>query len=176
MTALKIGIIGILFFFQTISFASVRPGFTGVGPLAIRDTDVTFSYISNDGSIQLKCDQYFADTTLNDWDVWCGKGTNMFRQFRVHFLVRQYQSKVGEKSAFEILYWIIDRKQPSVTSETFKSNTTWIQFRNLSDLDLFTLSQGVENDYAYLVLSFKPTSSLVSKSATLTDKNPAPAF
>lgn len=130
-------------------------GFSSIGIKEIQEDDVTFSYSSADGSFELKCTHVFDQPELHDWDVWCGKGTKWLRQFRVHFLVRQYQSKNMQRSAFEVLYWVIDRNQNM--SRAFSSTSSWIQFKNLSNLETMSFSQGVENDYAFLKLDFHPS-------------------
>lgn len=128
--------------------------FFKIGKKEIQENDVVFKYSSADGSVELKCTHVFDSPDLNDWDVWCGKGTKMLRQFRVHFLVRQYQSRSAQRSAFEVLYWVTDRNQH--ITKAFSSTSTWIQFKNLSDLETMSFSQGVENDYAFLKLEFTP--------------------
>lgn len=139
----------------TLGFAATVPAnFSMVGPRAIQEEDVTFKYASADGTIELTCTHFFDKPEYSDWDVWCGKGTKLMRQFRVHFLVRQYQNRSENRSAFEVLYWVIDRNQNM--SKAFSSTSTWIQFNNLSALDTMSFSQGVENDYAYLKIDFKP--------------------
>ncbi|MEN0057276.1 MAG: hypothetical protein AAGB31_00450 [Bdellovibrio sp.] len=135
--------------FGSIAFADEKM----VAPKAIAEDDVTFTYASNDGTIRLKCTHYFAKPDAHDWDVWCGKGTPLFRTFRVHFLVRQFENTETKKSAFEILYWVIDRDQP--IQKSFSSTSSWIQFRNLSDLELLSFSQSVENDYASLKVDLR---------------------
>lgn len=130
-------------------------GFSLVGTKAIQEDDVTFKYQSADGTFELKCTHVFDEPDLSDWDVWCGKGTKWLRQFRIHFLVRQYESKSANRSAFEVLYWVIDRDQHM--SKAFSSTSSWIQFKNLSNLERMSFSQGVENDYAYLTVELKPT-------------------
>ncbi len=129
-------------------------GFSEIGTKELKEDDVTFHYMSNDGTIDLKCAHVFDKPGAWDWDVWCGKGTNMLRMFRVHFLIRQYQSKVANKTAYEVLYWVTDRDQP--TTKAFSSTTTWLQFNSLTTADMLSFSQGVENDYAHLTIEYKP--------------------
>lgn len=137
------------------SLVSAAPaGFSLVKNKAIQEDDVTFKYSSADGTFQLNCTHVFDKPELNDWDVWCGKGTKWLRQFRVHFLVHQYENRQDQRSAFEVLYWVIDRDQPM--TKAFASTSSWIQFKNLSDLEKMSFSQGVENDYAYLQIDLKP--------------------
>lgn len=129
-------------------------GFKFTKAKAITEDNVSFKYVSSDGSIELNCTHYFDKPELSDWDVWCGKGTKMLRQFRVHFLVREYRHQTEEKSAYEILYWVIDRDQN--LSKAFSSSSSWIQLLKRSPLERLSFSQGVENDYAYLTVELKP--------------------
>lgn len=122
--------------------------------LALQEDDVRFSYSSADGEFTLKCTHYFDKPDLHDFMVWCGKGTPHLRTFRVHFLVRHHDRPHIGKSAFEVLYWVTDRDQEP--SRRFSSTSSWIHFRNPSDLEKMSFSQGVENDYANLTIEFKP--------------------
>lgn len=128
--------------------------FSFVGIKSISEKALTFKYSSNDGTFQLNCSHTFDKPELHDWSVWCGKGTHTPRHFRVHFLVRQYESSNSNRSAFEVLYWVIDRNQPM--DRAFSSTSSWLQFKNRSQLEIFSFSQGVENDYAYLTVELKP--------------------
>lgn len=125
-----------------------------VKPLEMKEDDVTFSYSSSDGTIQLKCAHVFDKPEAHDWDVWCGKGTNMLRMFRIHFLARKYKSQTTERSAYEVLYWVNDRDQHF--SKAYSSASSWVHFKNDTHLDSMSFSVGVENDYAYLTIEFKP--------------------
>lgn len=120
----------------------------------IQEDDVVFSYTSIDGSVQLKCVHVFDNPETHDWDVVCGKGTKLVRQFRVHLLIREFANLNTRHSAIEVLYWIIDRDQP--ITKTFASTSSWIHFKNISELEKISFRQGVENDYASLNLEFKP--------------------
>lgn len=120
----------------------------------IQTKDINFNYSSADGEIQLKCDFYFAAPELHDWNVWCGKGTALFRTFRVHLLFREYRHTVLEKSAYEVLYWVTDRDQP--IQKAFSSTSSWLEFNNISSMSKISLSQGVENDYALLTMTYQP--------------------
>lgn len=145
-----------LFFIMIFPFTtwSAPKNFSLKKSQQISEDDVTFKYISSDGEIELKCTHYYDQPELYDWDVWCGKGTNMLRQFRVHFLVRQYEHQTEDRSALEVLYWVIDRDQN--ISKAFSSTTTWVQFKNKSKLETLSFSQGIENDYAYLKVDLRP--------------------
>lgn len=142
-----------LIFFPLVTWSAPK-GFALKKAQGITEENVTFRYVSNDGEIELACTHYFDEPELSDWDVWCGKGTNMLRRFRVHFLVRQYEHQTQDSSAFEVLYWVIDRDQN--ISKAFSSTTSWLQFKNKSKLETLSFSQGVENDYAYLQVDLRP--------------------
>jgi hypothetical protein len=118
------------------------------------EEEVKFSYASADGEFKLKCTHYLDNPETHDFDVWCGKGTPYLRTFRIHFMVRQHDKPEQGKSAFEVLYWVIDRNQEP--SRKFSSGNAWISFKNPSDLERMSFDQGVENDYAYLSVEYKP--------------------
>lgn len=152
--------ISILFFSLSSFAAPSLPGFTSVGAKEIKEDDVTFRYQSNDGTFDLECAHVFDSPEAHDWDVWCGKGsgTNLLRHFRVHFMVRALEHRTLKKSAYEVLYWVIDRgnKNEPRNKVQFDSTSTWLEFNNLSQLEVMSFSQGVENDYAMLTVTFKP--------------------
>ncbi|HEX7672726.1 MAG TPA: hypothetical protein VF412_01075 [Bdellovibrio sp.] len=157
MTTLKAIAIVLALSISSSVFASVPKGFSQVRVMDIKEDDVTFNYMSNDGTIDLKCAHVYDKPDAWDWDVWCGKGTNMLRMFRVHFLLRQYVSKTANKTAYEVLYWVTDRDAD--TTKMFSSATNWLQFNGMTTPDMLSFSQSVENDYASLTLQFHPSSS-----------------
>ena len=143
-----------LIFFSAATWAIPKDFSPAIKTSAIKESDVSFSYDSADGGVHLSCVHFYANPEAWDWDVWCGKGTGTLRTFRVHFLLRPYKSKVGEKSAFEVLYWVIDRDQ--ATNKAFSSTTQWLQFNTLTQPETLSFSQGIENDYASLTLKYAP--------------------
>lgn len=120
----------------------------------LHESEVKFSYSSADGEFTLKCTHYLHEPALHDFDVWCGKGTSHLRTFRVHFLARQHEKPQLGKNSLEVLYWVIDRDQDM--TRKFSSGSTWINFKNKSDIERMNFSQGVENDYAYLSVEYTP--------------------
>ncbi len=141
-------------FMTSTSFAAVKAS-KEIKAKEVAESEVTFSYASADGEFTLKCTHYLDKPETHDFDVWCGKGTPYLRTFRVHFLLRQHDKPEQGKSAFEVLYWVIDRDQRDA-SRKFSSGNTWISFRNPSDVERMNFSQGVENDYAYLSVDYRP--------------------
>ena len=77
----------------------------------------------------------------------------MLRVYRVHLLVRQYSKDTTNKKDLEILYWVTDRNQ---ATPKFNSTSQWIQLNGQADLDFFTMSVGVENDYGTIDVTYKP--------------------
>lgn len=119
----------------------------------VTEDDVTFSYASNDGEINLSCAHVYDNPKTSDWDVWCGKGTNMLKIFRVHFLLREYKAKTSEKMALQVLYLVNDRNKP--LGKGFSSSTQWMEFAEKTSPEKLIFSLGVENDYATLKLEYK---------------------
>lgn len=145
----------VLFIMIFVSFpaASAPLGFFEIKNQQIQEDDVVFNYSSNDGSLDLKCTAFYEKPESWDWDVWCGKGTSTLKIFRVHFLLRKYKAKDADKTAYEVLYLVTDRNQP--TSKAFSSTSQWLQFKRSTDAEVLSFSQGVENDYAYLTLKYQ---------------------
>lgn len=153
MKTLKLLLALSLLFVSSLSFAGPQPGFKSIGTKEIKEDDVTFTWMSADGEITLKCAHVYDKPDAWDWDVYCGKGTNMLRIYRVHLLVRQYSKETTNKKALEILYWVTDRNQ---ATPKFNSTSQWIQLRGQADLDFFNMSVGVENDYGTLDVTYRP--------------------
>lgn len=140
-------------FFSSLSFAATPIGFSPITAQKLTEESVKFTYSSMDGEIVLECAHVFDKPDLWDWDVWCGKGTNMLRQFRVHLLIRPWVNTEKQKTAFEVLYWVIDR---DTNPRKFSSTSSWTILNTLTSLETMSFSQGVENDYAFLQVEFTP--------------------
>ncbi|MBO9668829.1 MAG: hypothetical protein J7501_18670 [Bdellovibrio sp.] len=154
MKTLKLLFAVSILFASSLSFAAPRPGFTSVGIKEVKEDDVTFRWMSNDGEIILKCAHVYDRPDAWDWDVVCGKKEGMLKIYRVHFLVHQYVNKKQDKKAYEILYWVIDR---NFEPRKFSSVSQWLQFNGTeSTIDFLNFSVGVENDYGLLELELKP--------------------
>ncbi|WP_413292649.1 hypothetical protein ACLSU7_14585 [Bdellovibrio sp. HCB185ZH] len=153
MTTIKYFIVVLSLLVSAASFAAPRPGFKLIGPKAVTEDNVKFRWMSNDGEIILNCSHVYDRPDAWDWDVWCGKGTKMFREFRVHFLVQEYNHPKLEKKAFQVLYWVTDRNSEP---RKFDSMSQWLQFNGKPDVEYFSFSVGVENDYGILELDYRP--------------------
>jgi hypothetical protein len=153
MKTLKLLLATSLLFVSSFSFAVPLPGFKSIGTKEIKEDDMTFRWTSADGEISLNCAHVYDKPDAWDWDVYCGKGTNMLRVYRIHLLVREYAKESANKKAFQILYWVTDRNQEK---PKFNSTSQWIQLNGQADLDFFNLSVGVENDYGTIDVTYKP--------------------
>ncbi|MEK2688975.1 hypothetical protein [Bdellovibrio sp. GT3] len=153
MTTFKFFIVTLGLLVSSLCFAAPRPGFELIGPKKVTEDNVQFRWMSNDGEIILKCAHVYDRPDAWDWDVWCGKGTKMLREFRVHFLVQEYNHAKLEKTAFQVLYWVTDRNSEP---RKFDSMSQWLQFSGKPEVEFFDFSVGVENDYGILELVYKP--------------------
>jgi hypothetical protein len=113
-----------------------------------------FKYQSADGEIQLNCVHTAQANDSWDYQVVCGQGTPLQRSYFVHLLIRQYKRAVEPKMALETVYFVTDRKIPN--DPKFTSHTSWVMFKGDQDIYSVQLSQSVENDYAYLVVTISP--------------------
>lgn len=113
-----------------------------------------FKYQSADGEIQLNCVHTAQASDSWDYQVVCGQGTLLQRSYFVHLLIRQYKRAVEPKMALETVYFVTDRKIPN--DPKFTSHTSWVTFKGDQDIYSVQLSQSVENDYAYLMVTISP--------------------
>lgn len=113
-----------------------------------------FQYQSADGQIQLDCTQTAQASDSWDYQVVCGKGTPLERSYFVHLLIRQYKRAVEPKMALETVYFVTDRRIPN--DPKFTSHTSWVTFKDDQAVYSVQLSQSVENDYAYLMVTISP--------------------
>lgn len=124
--------------FAILSFASVE------------DANLRFQYVPNEGGEIRNCThQRIRD--LPDWSIRC---EGMKKEFAAHVVIREHQR--GASTSFEILYWVTDRGENSTTRPIFHSTTTWVHLKKAGEAASLSLSQGVENDYASLVMEWKP--------------------
>jgi len=84
---------------------------------------------------------------LPDWEITC---EGMKKKFVAHVIIRHYHRE--SNSSIEILYWVTDRGETSSTAPKFHSTTAWIHLTKPGQAGSMSLSQGVENDYASLVM------------------------
>ena len=118
----------------------------------VQTAQLTFQYISNDGSVSMDC-VHSQIRDLPDWDVVCGKGTNLQKRYTVHFITKQYNKAVQPITSFEYLYWVT---QWESVAPVYSSTSFWIRLKEKTSLQSIRMYQSVENDYADLVVDYNP--------------------
>ena len=113
---------------------------------------VSFNYSSSDGEFQLEC-KHWIGNTAGDFDVICGKGTKTVKQYLVHLIIRPI--KKPTETTFEILYWVTDRNTKT-PMPAFSSVSQLLTVDTKSQLKKIRMSQGIENDYAHMELTYIP--------------------
>lgn len=90
---------------------------------------------------------------LPDWQVICFTPSGK-KEFVAHVVVKESQRDEEPKTTLEILYWVTQRREN--TSPLFHSGTSMMRLNKSSSIESMRLSQSVENDYASLVMDWKP--------------------
>lgn len=111
---------------------------------ALPDPELKFQYVPNEGGEVLNC-THKRIRDLPDWEVNCGP-----KRFAAHVIIRSVQR--NQSSSWEILYWVTARNEKK---PLFHSTTARVHFAHPTKAMAFSLSQGVENDYASLVMELK---------------------
>ena len=100
------------------------------------------------------CSHQQASASVYDWDVRCvvdGKA----KKFFAHVAVSFYPKTNFGVNAYEVLYWVTDTTNPSEFKHS--SSTFWIHNSSPDNkMQVLEASQGIENDRAYLKLSYFP--------------------
>jgi hypothetical protein len=107
-----------------------------------------FQYVPNDGPEFTQC-EYGQIRDLPDYEVTCGE-----KKFTAHVIVRQMQGGLG--TAFEVLYWVTEPAAPPAKGPRFNATSTWLRIKDKSSISSLSLSQAVENDYASLMMDWRP--------------------
>lgn len=116
---------------------------------SVAHAKMEFRYEPNEGGDFLEC-THKKIRDLPDWDIVCGpKGE---KKFSAHVIVRPFFRESAPQTTVEILYWVIEPGKTPTSVHTFHSSTFMVRLKEKTDLYSVSLSQGVENDYASLVL------------------------
>lgn len=113
------------------------------------ENQIQFSYSTSDGGYQLHCTHGLVHNSTTDWQVVCGKGTATVKEFYVHLYIDQV--KTNEQSKWIVFYSIHDR---NIIETQFHSHFSIYRFAKNAQFISFEQSLGIENDAAYLNLSF----------------------
>ncbi len=123
---------------------------------ALASDHFSFRYQPAEGAPELAC-RHEQIRDLPDWRVACGEDGQ--KKFTVHLVVREIPRDSGR--ALEILYWVTEPGPTDRSPPIFHSSTFWLRLKG--EPESFVLSQGVENDYASLVLDWRPPSENIAR-------------
>ena len=119
--------------------------------IPVETDQLKFQYMSSDGEIQLDC-HHSRIRDLPDWEVVCGKGTPTVKKFAVHFVANKGSRLQEPKVWYEFLYWVTDRQQSE--KPAFSSTSMTLNLNSGSVPHSLRLYQGIENDYASLIVDY----------------------
>ena len=88
---------------------------------------------------------------LPDWRVTCDTPYGK-KKFTAHVVLRELPRK--ELTGLEILYWVTEPGEKPNAPPKFHSTSALFTLKGNTSLDHFSLSQGVENDFASLTLAW----------------------
>jgi hypothetical protein len=88
---------------------------------------------------------------LPDWDVTCFTPYAK-KTFSAHVIVREYPR--APDTGVEILYWVIEPGDKPTSPRKYHSASALFHLKGATTVSDFSLSQGVENDQASLVLNY----------------------
>jgi len=109
-----------------------------------------FTYEPNEMELSSCTHEQIQD--LPDWRVACQTPYGM-KTFTAHVIVRDYPK--GETTGVEILYWVTEPGDTPTSPSIFHTTSALLNVKGANPLVGFSLSQGVESDYASLVLGWE---------------------
>lgn len=123
--------------------------FAAPSAFALPEPNMHFSYQPNEGFAAVNC-RHERIRDLPDWRVKCNfLGTE--KEFTAHVILREY-AKADGNSGVELLYWVTEPGKHPNSPVNFHTTSAFLGFKGNSKLADLSIGQGVENDYASLVL------------------------
>lgn len=119
---------------------------------AVDTREISFQYLSNDGTITLAC-VHSRIRDLPDWQVVCGKGTPLQKTYSVHFITKQYFRPTQPAMLVEYLYGVTDWNS---INPIYSSTSFWMRIKDKTSIHGTRIFQGIENDDADLVVDYSP--------------------
>jgi hypothetical protein len=140
-----------------LCFSSVSGAVSGALPEPIPSSElldkIEFHYQTTEGDFELECKHWIGNLSSGDFSIVCGKGTKQMRRYSAHLVIRTVPK--GSVTSFEILYWVTDRNAKTPVP-AFSSHSQIFTVDGNSRIRQFQMSQGLENDYAQMILRYKP--------------------
>jgi hypothetical protein len=118
--------------------------------LAFAQPTMTFTYEPAEGQEPSPC-TYEQIKDLPDYDVTCATPFGV-KNFGAHVIVREFPHASKGDTGVEILYWVTERGD---AQRKFHSTSALFHLKGSTTLADFSLSQGVENDFASLALGWR---------------------
>lgn len=109
-----------------------------------------FTYQPVEGDASTHC-SHEKIRDLPDYQVVCGTPDGK-KVFTAHVIVRGHSGV--DKTGLELLYWVTAPGETPTSPHKFHSTTALMRFSGQTSLQEFRLSQGIENDMAWLVLDW----------------------
>ena len=109
--------------------------------------DLRFTYEPVEGEGPTSC-VHKQIRDLPDYDVKCGA-----KRFTAHVIVRG--GPVQNDTSLEILYWVTEPGDTETSPRKYHSTSALLHLKGKAELANLSLSQGVEDDSASLVLGWK---------------------
>jgi hypothetical protein len=124
---------------------------------ALPEPGFAFSYVPNEGADGVSC-VHERIRDLPDWKVVCVVAGDK-KEFTAHVIFREIPG--SKSSALELLYWVTAAGARPEGPKDYHSTSAIFHFDRPTRVNTFSLGQGVENDYASLVLDadFTPKST-----------------
>lgn len=121
--------------------------------LELGSDQLTFRYQQiNEPYGVIPCTQEKLPVGLFEWKVTCQNEREKHEYF-VHLVVQFYPQTIHGKNAYEVLYWVTDLTTMPTKHD---SSTIWIHNNeSTSFIKVLELSQGIEDDNAYLRLAVR---------------------
>lgn len=115
---------------------------------ALPEPNFAFSYQPNEGADGVHC-THERIRDLPDWKVVC-EFFGEKKEFSAHVIFREIPGSKG--ASMELLYWVTAAGDRPEGPKNFHSTSALFKFDQPTKMSSMSLAQGVENDYASLVL------------------------
>jgi hypothetical protein len=118
----------------------------------IKKEMISFIYAPNEDR-SYPCRHEVTNPMSGDWTVKCPY-YNDVKEFSVHLVVRKYSKNTKPQSAYEILYWVTNRR-PNSGGREFTGSSFMLSLEEKSYPNTFKMGQMVDNGFAHLDLKIK---------------------
>ena len=155
------------FFLATLLIPGALAMAASGAEMVIAPPQMNFRFLQQEGEVVYSCTHKAANASGYDWDVLCGDGHGVVRNFGVHLLVNAYTSPDATKMKYEILYLVTAREIP-MGHGRYVGSTTWVNLNQTAALESVDVSQDVEEIWSLelnlkLTPNFRPINPLAPR-------------